>query len=178
MHNENERLHKHHILPKRMGGTDDPSNIELISIPEHAERHRVLFETHGQWQDEVAWKGLSGQIGSKEAFRLAIKNRKMPPKSEQWKRNISERMKGAGNPRYGKAGTMRGISMNQESRNLMAQKKASKWEITTPSGTKEVISNLCEYSRQHGLQQTNMVQVAKGTHMQHKGYRCKKICDK
>jgi hypothetical protein len=167
-------MHKHHIIPKHMGGSDDPLNIESITIEEHAERHRLLFEAHGHWQDEVAWKGLTKQITCEEATKLAQK----APKSEQWKRNMSERMKGAGNPRYGKAGTMRGISMNQESRNLMAQKKASKWEITTPSGTKEVISNLCEYSRQHGLQQTNMVQVAKGTHIQHKGYRCKKICDK
>ena len=183
MHNENERIHKHHILPKRMGGTDDPSNIELISIPEHAERHRVLFETHGQWQDEVAWKALSGQIGSKEAFRLAIKNRKMPPKSEEWKHKMSERMKGAANPRFGKPSTMLGKTMPQSAKDTLRTLKLGKvfksyqWEITHPNSTKEIITNLKAYCRNNKLCQSSMMYVAQGTQDNHKGYRCKKLID-
>lgn len=64
--------YKHHIIPRHAGGTDDPSNIEeLGSLEEHAERHRILFETHGRWQDMVAWKALSGQIPYEEATRVA-----------------------------------------------------------------------------------------------------------
>ena len=166
-----------------MGGTVDPSNIELISIPEHVERHRVLFETHGQWQDEVAWKALSGQIGSKEAFRLAIKNRKMPPKSDEWKRKASERMKGVGNHRYGKPGTMIGKTMPQSAKDTLSVLKRGKvfkaytWEITHPNGTKETITNLKAYCRSNGLCQSSMVFVSQGTQDNHKGYRCKKLLD-
>jgi len=49
-----------------MGGTDDPSNLVELTIEEHAEAHRLLWEQYGHWEDEVAWKGLSGQIGKEE----------------------------------------------------------------------------------------------------------------
>ena len=46
-----------------MGGTDDPSNLVELTIEEHAEAHRKLFEEPGRWQDELAWKGLAKIIG-------------------------------------------------------------------------------------------------------------------
>lgn len=48
--------HKHHIIPKHMGGTDEPSNLVELTVEEHAAAHRVLFEQYGCWQDNVAWK--------------------------------------------------------------------------------------------------------------------------
>ena len=54
--------HSHHIIPRHAGGTDDPENIILLTIEEHAEAHRLLYEKYGRWQDFYAWKGLSGQI--------------------------------------------------------------------------------------------------------------------
>lgn len=58
--------HKHHIIPKHAGGSDDPSNLVELTIEEHAEAHRLLFLEHGRWQDELAWKGLAGLIGHDE----------------------------------------------------------------------------------------------------------------
>ena len=54
-----------------MGGTDHPSNLIKLTVEEHAEAHRQLFEKHGKWQDEIAWKTLSGQISNAEAIKLA-----------------------------------------------------------------------------------------------------------
>jgi len=65
------RTHIHHIIPKHMGGSDDPSNLIELSIEDHAEAHRVLFETHGNEYDRVAWLALSGQITMSEATILA-----------------------------------------------------------------------------------------------------------
>ena len=59
--------HKHHIIPKHAGGTDDPENLVELTLEEHAEAHRKLFEEYGRWQDEKAWKALSGQITFAEA---------------------------------------------------------------------------------------------------------------
>jgi hypothetical protein len=55
--------HKHHIIPKHAGGSNDPSNLIELTIEEHAEAHRILWQQYGRWQDETAWKMLSGQIG-------------------------------------------------------------------------------------------------------------------
>ena len=54
--------HKHHIIPKHMGGCDNPSNLIELTVEEHAEAHRKLYEEHGCWQDYIAWKGLAGII--------------------------------------------------------------------------------------------------------------------
>ena len=58
--------HKHHIVPKHMGGSDHPSNLIELTVEEHAEAHRKLYEEHGLTQDYIAWKALAGQIGKEE----------------------------------------------------------------------------------------------------------------
>ena len=83
--------HKHHIIPKHAGGTDDPSNIVELTVEEHAQAHLELFEKHGRWQDKLAWRGLSGQIDSQELIRKA--------QSEAAKRRDKF---GEKNPMYGK----------------------------------------------------------------------------
>ena len=67
-------LHKHHIIPKHMGGSDDPSNLVSLSVEEHAEEHRKLWEKYGHWQDKIAWKTLSGQISIQEAKMMMLKH--------------------------------------------------------------------------------------------------------
>jgi len=78
--------HVHHIVPKHAGGTDDPSNLVKLTIEEHAEAHRKLYEEYGRMQDWYAWQGLIGCIdkadiikrlqseGSKERNARHIKN--------------------------------------------------------------------------------------------------------
>lgn len=81
-----------------MDGTDDPSNIERITIEEHAQRHLELYEKYGYVQDHIAYRMLSGQIDKAEAIKLLQK----APKSERWKKQASERTSGENNPMYGK----------------------------------------------------------------------------
>lgn len=65
--------HKHHIIPRHMGGSDDPTNLIELSIEDHASAHKTLWETHGLWQDFLAWRMLSGQISAGEASQEAQK---------------------------------------------------------------------------------------------------------
>lgn len=103
-------IHKHHIIPRHAGGTDSPSNIKLLTIPDHAVEHKILFEKYGRWQDEIAFKSLSGQISHLEATTIAQRNAgrttiqrqisegKHPAIghkcSDQWKKEQAERSKG------------------------------------------------------------------------------------
>lgn len=66
--------HKHHIIPKHVGGSDDPENIVLLTITEHAEAHRLLYEEHGRWQDKIAWLALAGRIDKEEIIRQTQRN--------------------------------------------------------------------------------------------------------
>ena len=66
--------HKHHIIPKHMGGSNDPSNLIELSVEEHAEAHRTLYEQYGYWQDYMAWRALSGQISKDDIRRELTRN--------------------------------------------------------------------------------------------------------
>jgi hypothetical protein len=65
--------HKHHIIPKHMGGSDDPSNLIELTVEEHAEAHRRLFKEHGKEEDRIAWIGLSGQAAKPEVMGMSYK---------------------------------------------------------------------------------------------------------
>jgi hypothetical protein len=59
--------HKHHINPRHSGGGDEPSNLVELTIAEHAEAHKRLFEKYGKKEDFIARKALAGSI-TKEEF--------------------------------------------------------------------------------------------------------------
>ena len=98
--------HKHHIVPRHAGGTNDPSNIVKLTIEEHAEAHRLLFEHYGRWQDRVAWLTLSGQMSCAEAIKtaqsLANKGENNPMFGMFGEKNPNYGNKGEKNPLYGK----------------------------------------------------------------------------
>lgn len=99
--------HLHHIVPKHAGGNDDSSNLMRVTIEQHAEEHRKLFEKFGREEDRIAWLALSGQIGKEEARRLAVKawasRRDNTPYQTQEFRD-KHRIFGEDNPAYGKPG--------------------------------------------------------------------------
>lgn len=85
--------HNHHIIPRHAGGTDDPSNIVRLTVEEHAEAHRILYETHGKIEDKIAWKCLSGKTSETEAdfrelYRQAGLQSRGRHHSEETKRKI------------------------------------------------------------------------------------------
>jgi hypothetical protein len=99
--------HKHHIVPRHVGGTDDPSNLILLTVEEHAEAHRKLYEEHGRWQDYVAWQALTSNITEEEARIMSVKFALTgKSKSEEHCQRISESLKKRyaelGNPSKGR----------------------------------------------------------------------------
>ena len=40
------KLYKHHIIPRCMGGSDDPSNLVELTYEAHIEAHRLLCEEY------------------------------------------------------------------------------------------------------------------------------------
>ena len=99
--------HKHHIIPKHAGGTDDPDNLVELTIEEHAEEHRKLYEKHGKWQDKLAWMGLAN----------------LAPCAEIKYQALVESMKGENNPMWGKPAPNRGVSRP----GIGGRKKGTKW---------------------------------------------------
>lgn len=92
--------HKHHIIPRHMGGSNDPSNIVELTIPEHALAHKKLYEEHGKIEDKIAWLCLSGKKDEAEKLRIelaknAFKNTFLSDKvkKQKWQTKISKSLK-------------------------------------------------------------------------------------
>lgn len=138
-----------------MGGNEKENLVEL-TIEDHAEAHRLLFEEHGCWQDKIAWQTLSGQIsgieaaqlarrlantgdnnpmrrcpGAKEKMAAALRGRTYGPCSEERKRKIGERAKGNTRGAFGKGVSRgKGVPKSEETRVKMSLSAKGKIYIT------------------------------------------------
>jgi hypothetical protein len=119
------KKHKHHIIPKHAGGTDDPLNLIELTIEEHAEAHRILYETYGRWQDRVAWLSLSGIMNDEERIYEILKNSNPGgyKHTEEAKKRLSAMRMGDKNPMYGKTSRNRGSKRP----GIGGRKKGTKW---------------------------------------------------
>lgn len=91
--------HKHHIIPKHAGGSNDKSNIIELTIEEHANAHKLLFEQYGKIEDFIAWKMLSGKTEECELERIELAKQGFNNfmKSDdvlKWKNKISNSLSG------------------------------------------------------------------------------------
>jgi hypothetical protein len=70
-----------HILPKHAGGTDELSNLEIVTPTEHAERHLKLYKEYGDFRDLCAYRIIgynfteARKISSSEGDKLGPKNK-------------------------------------------------------------------------------------------------------
>jgi hypothetical protein len=97
--------HNHHKIPKHAGGSDDPSNIIRLTVEEHAEAHRLLYEQYGRWQDYVAFKALEGTAPKTELIKM-IQSFATKGKKQSIEHIQKRKMFGEKNPMYGKFGEL------------------------------------------------------------------------
>ena len=149
--------HKHHIVPKHAGGSDDPSNLKKLTIEEHALAHKKLFFIYGNPMDEIAYLGLEGMIDKAECIR----------------RSLSENAKRV-NKKW-PAGTRGHWNYSKAKGNGKNFKTDKTYEITFPDGKKETIKGLSKFCRDNEL---NLKAFHKGCiqrERKHKGYSAARI---
>ena len=180
--------HKHHIIPRHMGGTDEPSNLIELTVEEHANAHKVLYEQHGRIEDKFAWLGLSGQIGKDDILRELAKAQRGKKKPEGHGEKVSAFRKTF---RYSEESKLK-MSLAKRGRKLtpeqaeklknsrlgkkqtdyqkqrVAETKQKTYILTSPKGETFEVTNLSKYCREHNLDQGNI--CANRT----KGWSCKK----
>lgn len=61
-------MHRHHILPKYRGGSNDPTNIIEVSIRQHAMWHFCNWRLWKDERDYCAWRGLTGAMSKRQIF--------------------------------------------------------------------------------------------------------------
>lgn len=162
--------HKHHIIPRHAGGTDDPSNIIELTIEEHAEAHRILYEQYGRSEDLCAWKGLSGQWSKLQIINYL---RTGIPHTEETKQKISKAKKGVSLSEDHKkkiSESLKGKKNSDNQKKKAAEKLAMNWLVTDPDGNTFVVNNLRKFARENGVCQGNLTRVARGLLKQCNGY--------
>jgi hypothetical protein len=92
-----------------MGGTDDPSNLIELSVEEHAEAHKKLYEEHGNELDKIAYEALSGMIGQEEVIKKVLSE----SGKNMWSEEDRERMS--------RERTGRKCNISEESREKMRE---------------------------------------------------------
>jgi len=137
-------LHKHHIIPRYMGGTDDPSNLVELTIEQHAEAHRKLYEHYGNWQDYVAWQGLAKLDENFDAAKEAMLagSRKGSAKANlRWK-DPNERI-------------TQSKRMKERCATRVKTWNGKLYEITHPDGTIEQVNGLRQWCQERGYNPNN-----------------------
>ena len=157
-----------------MGGTDEPSNLIELTVEEHAEAHRLLWEKYGHKQDELAWKGLAGIIGKEELlhelFVMAGKKSRPPVGHKanlgrKWSDEVKQKISIA----------TKGIKKTEEHKIKIGLGNTKNWIITKPDGTKIEIKNLQKYCMENNLNNSKMSSVASGLRKHHKNYICERV---
>jgi len=157
-----------------MGGTDDPSNLIELTVEEHAEAHRILFEKYGRKEDELAWKGLAGIIGKEELLHelFVMSGKKSKPPANH-KPNLGRKWSDEVKMNMSKA--TKGIKKTATHKQKISESNSRIWLITKPDGSSFQIKNLEKYCKENNLQSAKMSLVASGIRNHHKGYTCQKL---
>tara|TARA_B110000977_G_scaffold151652_1_gene192519 strand:+ start:126 stop:563 length:438 start_codon:yes stop_codon:yes gene_type:complete len=118
-----------------MGGTDDKNNLKKLTIKQHAEAHKKLYEQHGHWQDKIAYMSLSGQHDNKETSReIRIASNKNRWKDPVWAAKMRKTMSEAAIARTKKPGYkvnanlgFKGMKHSESHKNFMSENKKLYW---------------------------------------------------
>jgi hypothetical protein len=159
-----------------MSGSNHSSNIVTLSVEEHAEAHRKLYEEHGKWQDKIAADMLSGQIKSDEVRRELCRARMLndnPMNNPESVKKMLESRKWYKPSVETKAKTSASCRGKKKSNtDNMNKSKLKTYFITTPDGEELIINDMPKFCSTNNLQASLMYKVASGNRNTHKKFKC------
>jgi hypothetical protein len=161
--------HKHHIIPKHRGGSNEPSNLVEVTPTQHAMFHYCEWKLWGDYKDFCAYKMILGDVKNPE-FRSA--------RAKAFSHKLVEAARKAGiyDPEVSKERAMKGNKSQREKFEKEGRTIAEKkWIVTTPEGETLEVSNLKKFCRENNLLPNKMCEVSKGKWKQHRGYTCKRF---
>lgn len=172
---KDERTHKHHIIPKYMGGSNSEDNLVEVTVTQHVMFHFCNYQLWGNEEDKLAWRGLSGQITFDEAREKAkILGRKKGTQTLMENNlgifgiPLEERTNNC--RKGGKRGAQKQIenkigihSQTKEERIEIAKlggkaQNVQKWQCTV-TGYTSTAAGLTSYQNKRGIDKSNRIKV-------------------
>jgi len=118
--------HKHHIIPRYDGGSDDPSNLVVLSVTQHAMWHFAEWQRKGNKEDKIAWQALAKMIGKEEAIRQAAG---IGGSRSKGKKRDPEVVKRIANSRRGVKRGKTGPRSEEVKNKISSTKRGKKWYV-------------------------------------------------
>jgi len=181
---EKGKYEKHHIIPKSLGGTNDPENISLLTFREHLICHILLTKfTENQNKSKMIYALWSMQRYNKHYTR------KLTSKQyEQIRKMFVNKMRNFKHSQSSKEKMSR-IQKGIKKRNMFENFKRHEgipkgiFEITTPDNIKKIVIGLKDFCKTENLSYTSMSSLANLNYKNHngkpyesyKGYKIKKL---
>lgn len=141
-------VERHHILPKCLGGSDDATNIAILTPEEHYLAHQLLVKMHPDCYKLLLAASFMGSGGNRRQARSnklygwlrrkASMTRK--PHSEETKKKISKTKKDAG---VRTRGTL-GFKHSEETKKKMSETRKG-WKRPNISGIRKGQTNSDEH---------------------------------
>ena len=122
----NTPKHKHHIIPRYEGGSDDPSNLVALTVIQHAMWHFAEWQRKGREEDRIAWQGLSKIIGREEVIRQASG---IGGSKSKGKKRDPEVVKRIANTRRGVKTGKSGPRSEEVKNKISSTKQGKKWYV-------------------------------------------------
>ena len=154
--------HKHHIIPRYAGGSDDKDNLVDLTPTQHSMWHYAEWLRKRDHRDLCAHKMILGDVKNPE-FRSA--------RSKAFG-HIGGKAVHKKHPNLSFENGVKGNKAQRAKFEKEGRTIAEKtWSVTTPEGEQLVVTNLAKFCRENNLLKNKMCLVAKGVHQQHRGYR-------
>ena len=118
------RLHKHHKLPKYKGGTDDKSNIVLLTPENHAKLHLLRYHIFGDIRELGAYYALKGMTLEARKLSLQAANKALKDSNYAKLKELGKRS---------------------------ADWTSKEYIVTSPAGCEIKVKNLRKFCRDYGF---------------------------
>lgn len=170
-----ERIDRHHVIPKhewkqRFGsleGVNSPDNLVTLTLKQHIEAHKWLWEQYQRTADYCAWKMLAKHINKPELIHIfavlggkSNKGRKLGPQSLERRKKTSD--------------VLSGVKKSLEHIQAQSESRARNWILISPLGESTLVHNLSAFCRKNNLRMGNLCKVASGIRKHHKGWTCQR----
>ena len=173
--------HKHHIVPRHAGGTDDASNLIKVNIAMHAFLHEQRYKEFGTKKDLLAARLLKNKNHwSSEAIQLRSELGNEAHKANGWRHQKSIAKLGLEASRA--AGYCVSKVTTPESLRLgginAADARANDYIVTFPKEYNNLqirVNNINKFARDMNLQGSHLKAVARGTRRHNKGFTAMRI---
>ena len=154
--------HKHHIIPRYDGGTDDSNNLVTLTPTQHSMWHYAEWLRKRDYRDYCAYKMILGDVNNPE-FRAA-RNKAFHHTIQEGGRKWREK-----NPHKL---TENGIKGNKAQRDKLKQQGKTiaekSWLITFDDGREESVTNLAKWCVENNYNKCHLSAISKGKRNYHK----------